>query len=95
MSNSLAKIKEKTLPIFKKYGINQAAVFGSYAAGKETPSSDVDFLVHIEKKMNLVQFIQLKEELEKTLRKNVDVVSDDAIVSQFEPYIRQNLVSIL
>lgn len=42
---SIEEIKNKLEPIFKKYGLKKAAVFGSYARKEAHNNSDVDLLV--------------------------------------------------
>jgi hypothetical protein len=42
---SLDEIKRRLTPIFKKYQVRRAYLFGSYARGEATPESDVDIRV--------------------------------------------------
>ena len=45
MIYTIEEIKEKTIPIAKKYGIDSMSLFGSYARGEATENSDVDFYI--------------------------------------------------
>ena len=94
MSDNLNQIKETVIPIFKQYGISQAAVFGSYARGEEQPGSDIDFLIHLGKPIDLIQFIRLKVQLQDALGKRIDLVTDDTIIPCFETDIKRDLISI-
>lgn len=87
-------IKNKSAPIFKKYGIKSAAVFGSAARGEDGPGSDVDFLVRLGDPMGIYKFIGLRFDLEEALGKNVDLVSDRAINKYIKPYIEKDLILI-
>ena len=40
--NNIIRIKELTAPIFKKYGVEKAYIFGSYASGDYNENSDTD-----------------------------------------------------
>ena len=40
-------IEIRVIPILKKYDVQKAALFGSYARGDETEDSDVDILVEL------------------------------------------------
>jgi|Deesub1362A_J573_1020465.scaffolds.fasta_scaffold03532_5 predicted nucleotidyltransferase len=51
-----------------------AVLFGSFAEGKETPFSDVDIGVYVSRPMTLLHLGWLTTELEKVLKKIVDVV---------------------
>lgn len=77
----LTEIREKTLPVFRKYGIERVAVFGSYAKGREREESDVDFLVRYAPgvKRSLFTHVRLVNELQDVLKKKVDVVSEQSL----------------
>ncbi|MFO7845067.1 MAG: nucleotidyltransferase family protein [Balneolaceae bacterium] len=76
--NNLENIKTKIKPILKKYGIKKAGIFGSSARG-ESVINDLDLLVKIDKKISLLKFIGIQQELEDTLGMKVDLVEYDAI----------------
>ncbi|MEK7128679.1 MAG: nucleotidyltransferase family protein [Patescibacteria group bacterium] len=91
----IKEIKEKTSPIFEKYGLQYAGVFGSVARGKAREDSDVDILVTLgKKKISLWDWSAMKDELSEHLGKKVDIVSDGAIVSYFRDYIFKDLKTI-
>ena len=58
--------------VFEKYDVKFAYLFGSYAKGKATPTSDVDLLVCTE--VLGLRFYGLVEELRNELHKKVDVL---------------------
>ncbi len=97
MGMTLSGIKEKTLPILSEYGIMYAGVFGSYARGDAGPDSDVDILVRFDrnkKHFSLWDLVGFQRKLSEQLGKNVDVVSEDAIVPYFKDYIYRDLKTI-
>jgi len=94
MSGKLSQIKDIVIPIFKQYGVSQAAVFGSYARGDEHPGSDIDFLIHLGRPIDLIEFIRLKARLQDALGKRIDLVTDDTIIPSFEPDIKRDLISL-
>lgn len=63
---------------FKDQPVEKAWVFGSFARGEEGPDSDVDILVQFDKnaRLSLLGFIHIKNELEDTLGREVDLVED-------------------
>jgi len=92
---TIEKIAEKTRPVFERYGVKQAGVFGSYARGDAKKNSDVDILVTLgEKTLSIWDFVGFKEELSETLHKPIDLVSDKAMVSYFRDYIYRDLKNI-
>jgi predicted nucleotidyltransferase len=76
--NNLENIKKKIRPILKKYGIKKAGIFGSSARG-ESVVNDLDLLVKIDKRISLLEFIGIQQELEDELGMKVDLVEYDAI----------------
>ncbi|MBQ7564934.1 MAG: nucleotidyltransferase domain-containing protein [Lachnospiraceae bacterium] len=48
---SINRIKEAVEPIAKEYGVKRVFLFGSYAKGTATESSDVDLLIEIGRRM--------------------------------------------
>lgn len=90
----IQEVREKATPIFKRYGIVHAAVFGSVSRGEETPESDVDIMVKIGTKMDLVQFIQFRNALRESLGRNVDVVTESSVSPYMKSYIINDLRSI-
>lgn len=65
-------IEEKCRMIFDKNSVNYCYLFGSYAKGKATPTSDVDLLISANIKG--LKFYGLVEELRNSLHKKVDVL---------------------
>ena len=76
--NDLENIKKNIRPILKKYGIKKTGIFGSSARG-ESIVNDLDLLVKIDKKISLLEFIGIQQELEDELGTKVDLVEYDAI----------------
>lgn len=70
---SVQKIKEVCNSIFSSYDVNYAYLFGSYAIGKATESSDVDLL--ISGTVSGMKFYELVEELREALKKKVDLLN--------------------
>lgn len=85
---TIEEIKQRSLPHFKAMGARRAALFGSFARGEETPTSDLDFLVELPRGLSLLDFAHLKNELEDEFGKSVDIVSYGAIKSS----IRENIL---
>lgn len=65
-------IIRKCSEVFTRYDVKFCYLFGSYAKGKETPSSDVDLLISADVKG--IKFYGLAEELRETLSKKVDLL---------------------
>jgi predicted nucleotidyltransferase/DNA-binding XRE family transcriptional regulator len=66
------KIVDKLMPILTKHNINFCYIFGSYAKGTATESSDIDILIDTD--ITGLEFFNLIEELRITLKKKIDLL---------------------
>jgi len=82
---SIADLKKRAAPVLRRHGARRAAVFGSVARGEDAGSSDVDLLVELDDDVGLLEFIALKQALEESLGRSVDLVEYDAL----KPLIRE------
>lgn len=88
-NTSLKKIIRISLPILKKNGVVEAGIFGSYARGEQKKSSDVDMLVKIRnKRLSLLGFSHLINELTEELGVKVDLVEYDAL----KPLLKKDIL---
>lgn len=78
---SLEMITEVCSSIFPQYGVEYCYLFGSYAKGTASETSDVDLLVYTE--LSGISFFGLVEELREKLKKKVDVLDQKQIVNNF------------
>ncbi len=90
MNDEITEIKNKIMPILKKYGIKRAGIFGSIVRGEARENSDVDILVEIERDdLSLLDFVGIKLELEEVLGRKVDLVEYSVI----KPIVREQILS--
>jgi uncharacterized protein len=72
----------------RKHGVVKLRVFGSYATGEANETSDLDLLVRFGPGRDLLDLVGLKQDLEKLLGRQVDVVEEEAL----SPYIRDKVL---
>ncbi len=84
---SPADIQRIVTPIARRYGVNRVYLFGSYARGESTLSSDVD--LRIDKgDVRGMQMAFLLSDLEDALKLPVDLLSTNALDARFLESIR-------
>ncbi|MEK7451780.1 MAG: nucleotidyltransferase domain-containing protein [Patescibacteria group bacterium] len=83
----LNTIRNRAKPIFQAHGISKASIFGSAVRGELKKKSDIDFLIDTKGKFSLVDFIDLKHALEKSLARPVDLLEYQAI----KPSLRKKI----
>ncbi len=92
---SITEITEKISPILREYGVKKASIFGSFSRGDNRPDSDVDLLVEIGPgPMDIYEYMQFREDLEKKLGKEVDVITSRSLNEHLKAYILPDLKSI-
>ena len=80
--NPIIQTIHDNLPTLKaKYPLQSLAVFGSYSRGTQTPNSDLDVLYEAlpDTFLNLYNYMDLKEDLERLTNLKVDLVSKKRI----------------
>lgn len=86
------KLNKSKVALIQKYfegkPVRKAYVFGSYARGEATPSSDLDILVELDYRYKIgLEFVQMKLDLEAMLQKEVDLVSAKGLSPRLRPMI--------
>jgi uncharacterized protein len=71
--------------------IAMLGIFGSVARGEDTPNSDVDLLVRLNKPVGFVEFIRLEDTFKEIFGRNVDLATE----SSLHPLIRNNVLADL
>jgi len=80
MNKDILKIKNKIIKTLKLYDIKRAAVFGSVARGEAKKNSDIDILIEFKNNdKTLFDLVGLKMDLEKMLKKRVDVLTYNSL----------------
>ena len=79
---SIQKIKEVCTEIFSGIDVEYCYLFGSYAKGRATESSDVDLLVATS--ISGMKFYDLVETLRESLAKKVDVLNLEQLTNNPE-----------
>lgn len=91
---TLAELKDILQPVFERFGVKKAVLFGSYAKGLATPRSDVDLLV--DSGLRGLAFFGLLDGVASVLDVPVDLIDVSQVDkgSAIEREIRQSGVQI-
>ncbi len=90
----VSEIQAKVSPILRAHGIKQASVFGSVARGEDRPESDVDILVQLGQPMGLFAYMGLIRQMEESLGRKVDLVTENSLNKFVKPYVLPELKTI-
>jgi len=75
-------IKNTVFSILKKYDVNYCYLFGSYAKGSATETSDIDFLISTD--ITGIKYFELIEELRNSLHKKIDALDINQLNENFD-----------
>ncbi len=73
-----------------EFGVDRIGYFGSFATGNPTAQSDVDVLVSFRRKVGW-KFFDLKDYLESTIGRKVDLVTEGSLKKQWKQAILQQV----
>jgi len=77
-SDEILRKLEENRDTIRGFGVRRLGIFGSYARGEQTETSDMDFLVEFEKK-TFRNYMNLKFFLEKLFDRPCDLVIAEAV----------------
>lgn len=97
----LSKLKELN-PSYEKEGIKLLGLFGSYSRNDANENSDIDILIEttplfLEKYRGLKAYVKLdeiKNDLEKTFHKNIDIVDKQGLLQHNNTYILDKAIYV-
>lgn len=69
---TIPQIKEALSPVFTRYGVRSAVLFGSYGKGTADEKSDIDLLV--DSGLRGLRFVALLEDVQSVVKKDVDLL---------------------
>lgn len=77
-----------------RFGVQQLALFGSFARGTATPQSDVDILVSFDGPATSARYFGVQFFLEDLLGKPVDLVTSKALRERLRPFVERDAVNV-
>lgn len=81
--------------VLNPYRPSLVGIFGSYARNEQTHSSDMDILVDLKQKINLLDLIGIEQELTELLGIKVDLITLRSVNDKLKPYIQKDLIRII
>lgn len=82
----LVYLKNNKRFLYEGFGVTRMGVFGSFARGQNSLSSDIDMVIELEPK-NIHSFMKLKRFLEKELSRKIDMGFENSL----KPIIKERI----
>lgn len=76
--------------MLKRYSVRNIALFGSFASGRQTDSSDIDLFVEFERP-TFDNFLGLSRALESIFKRKVDILTPDGLRSIRVPEVEDGI----
>ena len=89
MKSLVEQLKEKMLPVLRRYDVARASLFGSVVTGQFKQGSDIDLLVEFRGEKSLIDLAGLKIALEELLKTRVDVLTYNSL----HPLLKDRILS--
>jgi len=93
-SPTIAEIRNKVSNTARRYGIQKAYLFGSYARGEAGFESDIDICIEKGNLRTLFELSGFCQDLEETLGNKVDVVTTASLSGDFREQIEKDMILI-
>jgi predicted nucleotidyltransferase len=87
--------KELILRTLKKYNPTSVGIFGSYARGENTSSSDLDILVDFNNTPDLLEIIGIEQSLTEALGIKVDLITTRSLHPGLKEYVEMDLIELV
>lgn len=91
---TVQEIKNIISPIAKKYKLEKAYLFGSYARGDNNSNSDIDIRIDKGDLKGMISLCGFYTELEEALNKKVDVLTTGSLSNEFLNSIKKDEILI-
>lgn len=80
--------------IYEEQGVNYLGLFGSFARGDATATSDIDLLIDFGETKSLFDLANVKLRLQDTLKKKVDLSMRGSLKKTLKPFIMKDLITV-
>ena len=92
----ISEVQKKVIfKILRPYEPIKVWVFGSYARGENKSDSDLDLMVNLGKRINLLDFIGIEQELSMALGIKVDLVTEGSLDPMVKPYVDRDIKPLM
>ena len=92
-SPEILAVLQQNRDTLRGFGVRRLALFGSYARGEQTATSDLDFVVELEER-SFDSFMGLNLFLEDLFGSPVDFVLEHTIKPRLRPHIMESLTDV-
>lgn len=93
MIYTIDDIKNRVVPIAKKYDIPEMYLFGSYARNEATEDSDIDFAINSVSIKGLLELCAFREDISEAMERPVDILTLGAMEMEKDNPLKQEFLN--
>jgi len=86
-------LKDSKVDLITRYHLTSIGIFGSFTREDFHEDSDIDILIDYDSPIG-IEFIDLADELEKILKRKVDLVSKNGVKPKYYEEIQKDLIYV-
>ncbi len=90
---SIDTIRDNLIPVFGRYNVKKAILFGSYAKGTANERSDID--IYVDSGLRGLKFFGLLEDVTNALNMQVDLIDSSQVEAESRVLSEINSTGIL
>jgi predicted nucleotidyltransferase len=90
-TSDLPFARQALIDICRQHGVTMVGLVGSMARREATETSDIDLIVRFAQPKSLIGAIELQQQLEAALGREVDLLTEAAL----SPYLRERMLQDL
>ena len=82
--------------VYRQYGVEFVALFGSFARDEANEDSDIDILYRVDtkKKLSMFKYLELLQHLENFFKRKIDLVRYEKLKPRLKNYIQKDLTYV-
>lgn len=86
-------LKQNMVLLNEMFGVTRIGIFGSFARGEQSATSDIDMVVEMEKsRKNIHSFLKLKRFLEKEMSREIDLGFEHSLKSSIKEKVIKQII---
>ena len=93
-THPLSQHRAQIMSVAQQSGITYLGLFGSYARGEQTNTSDIDLLVIFSKRYSLFDLLRIERKFSTILKAPVDLIPADSLNKYVKPYVQKDLITL-
>ena len=95
LNDIITRLRQQKQYLYDAFGVTRIGIFGSFARGDQTASSDLDVVIEMEgSRKNIHSFLQLQRYLEKETARKIDLGFEHSLKPVVKERIQEQIIYV-